>query len=471
MKTKWGIRLLANLFCLLSAGHAYSQDTISPQLKKDIVFEVCALIRENYVFPDTAARICETLQRSLEDGRYGKATDIQALVETLNADFQEVTGDRHLRARSTQSPPKKEPAIRDLVSPFFTYIPRNRRSNYGMPKVEILEGNVGYIEFISFKPLPDPGTERIVRGAMDFLSNCDALIVDLRRNGGGHPNMTEFVSSYFFDEPAQLSSRFMRETNSLKESWTMKDFYSRNLVDVPVYILTSKDTVSAPEVFSYDLQALKRAIIVGETTAGAVNSGRFFTVQNSIQLLIATGYSINPITKTHCEGTGVQPDVPVPSQDALATALELAKKAAAGHRETRAKSVDGHLQEFLSQLEDIEKMAVTDTVRAEGMASELIRHFYEIELMTPYLLLDLGNGYLKKGQENLAIFFLKQGPLYYSGLKEMYAFYNYLAEAYQRNGDHPNAIKCYLEYLKLFPYDDKALKKLNDVIERGKSLT
>jgi len=301
---------------------------------------------------------------------------------------------------------------------------------------------------------------------MDYISNCDALIIDLRNNRGGHTNMREFICSYFFKEPVQLTSTYSRETGSMYKSFTINNFYSQKLVDIPLYILTSKETISAPEIFSYDLQAYKRAFVVGEVTTGSVNSGRFFTIKNSINLLIATGYTVNPVTGTNCEGKGVQPDLEVSSEVALEKALEHAKDAAKEYRIKKEKINNENIHKFESQLNKVQELINTDKVKAEELLRKTIRYYYDIEFLTPYLLLDLAEWYLKRGQVHMAIILLEKGPEYYSGLMEMYIFYRYLTEAHLKIEDEENAIKYYLKYLELFPHDEKTLKKLNTLVEK-----
>ena len=457
--------LLISLMVFIMAGNSLSQDEPTQTDIKNIIQEVYTQLKENYIYPDIATKVCDAIHKSLKDGRYNKVKDWETFTNVLNEDFRRVTDDQHLEASVHKRTFKKERTIKDLVSSSFNSMSYRKKNNFMMPKVEVLEGNIGYIEFTSFKPLPDPETERIVSSAMDFLSNCDALIIDLRRNGGGHTNMREFISSYFFDTPKQLSSTYIRDTGSFYESFTIKDFYNKKLVEVPLYILTSSRTISAPEIFAYDLQTLERAIVVGETTAGSVNSGRFFTIGNSIDLLIATGFTKNPITDSNCEGKGITPDVEATSEEALDVAMSLAKNSAAECRKNKEIKLNEHIDEFLMRLEKVEKRIENDRIVAEKALKQLIKHFYDIEFMTPYLLLDLGDWYLKEGRANMAVIILKQGPGYYSGLMEMYIFYKLLAKAYMEMDDKYNAIKCYLEYLRLFPYDSNTMNKLNDIIE------
>lgn len=451
------------IYVLIITNSIFSQSLISHEEKYEIITEVCSLLREYYVYPEIAEKICDILINSLKDGRYDKATNYDEFTDILNEDLQSVYHDPHLESYWVPESLKDTSKPQNPISISLRYISRHKNSNFGITHVELMDNNVGYLEILTFRPLPNPEAERIVRSAMDFLSNCDALIIDLRQNLGGHVNMLQFLSSYFFEKLTQLSTRYLRETSSTYESWTIKNFYNQRLVDVPLFILTSKSTISAPEIFSYDLQALKRATIVGEVTAGAVNSGRYFSIKNSIQLLITIGYTINPITKTHCEGKGVQPDVVVPAEDALDKALELANIAAEQYRQKKENMVEEYIQKFQSQITEVEKEMVKNFDKAEEMLNKIIRQWYDNKFMNPYLLLDLGDMYLQKDQAQMAILVLKQGPLYYTGAFEMYIFYRMLAEAYLKISDKKNAVKSYAKYLELFPNDSTVIQKLKAI--------
>ena len=95
----------------------------------------------------------------------------------------------------------------------------------------------------------------------------------------------------------------------------------------PVYVLTSKRTFSAAENFAYDLQALKRVVVVGEPSGGGAHPNEVKKLTPHFAMSIAIGRSINPITNADWEGSGVIPDVPVPADRALEKALELARAA------------------------------------------------------------------------------------------------------------------------------------------------
>ncbi|MEZ5163407.1 MAG: S41 family peptidase [Fimbriimonadaceae bacterium] len=146
--------------------------------------------------------------------------------------------------------------------------------------------------------------------AMNFLSNTDAMIIDLRQNGGGDPSGVQVVCSYFFGEkPVHLNSIYFRPTDETHEFWTLENVDAPRFLDKPVYVLVSKRTGSGAEECSYNLQQLKRATIIGEPTWGGANPGGSVRLHDHFSCFIPVGRAINPITKTNWEGSGVIPDI------------------------------------------------------------------------------------------------------------------------------------------------------------------
>jgi C-terminal processing protease CtpA/Prc len=220
--------------------------------------------------------------------------------------------------------------------------------NYGFDKVERFPGNIGYIELRGFTDAENGAAT--VAAAMTFVTNTDALIIDLRRNGGGSPEMVALISSYLFAEPVHLNSLYWREGDRTEDFWTRKDVQGKRYLGKDVYILTSKQTFSAAEEFSYNLQNLKRATIVGETTGGGAHPGGMHRVMSDFAVFVPSGRAINPITKKNWEGVGVIPEIPVPADQALTVArLTALKKAAPTTTDAQIKAA------LLAEIQRLEK--------------------------------------------------------------------------------------------------------------------
>jgi C-terminal processing protease CtpA/Prc len=194
--------------------------------------------------------------------------------------------------------------------------------NCAFEKVEILPNNIGYIKFNAFMDASFCGST--VVAAMGFVAHTDALIFDLRQNGGGQPAMVTMIASYLFDEPTHLIDIYNRKEDATTQNWTLSYLPGPRLTTQPVYVLTSERTFSGAEEFAFDLKNQKRATIVGETTGGGAHPVSGHPVADYFMVDVPFAKSLDPVTKTNWEGTGVQPDVKVPAADALETAQKLA---------------------------------------------------------------------------------------------------------------------------------------------------
>ena len=288
-----------------------------------------AKLDESYVFPETAKRMADTVRARQKRGEYDAVTNGASFARVLTEDFQSVSHDRHLRVNFS---PRALP-VQNGSGPTPEQIAGMRRQmeqmNCGFVKVEQLEGNVGYVKFNMFADPDICGPT--ATAAMNFVANSDALIIDLRDNGGGAPKMVAYICSYLFSQRTHLNDLWTRKTNSTQEFWT-SDVPGKKLGDkVPVYVLTSKRTFSGAEEFTNNLKTLKRATIVGETTGGGAHPVNGQRIDEHFVIGVPFARAINPITKTNWEGTGVEPDVKVPASEALTAAQKLAadKKPAA----------------------------------------------------------------------------------------------------------------------------------------------
>jgi hypothetical protein len=320
------VALIVSLFSpleLLAQGpQAAGADlSIDERARQEIIEGVIKQLNDYYVFPDVAKKMEQSLRERMQKKEYDQVTSARQLASTLTDHLQAVSRDKHLRVFYSAQPIRR-PGERQEPTPEERerYEASVRRMNAGFEKIERLAGNVGYLDLRGFVDAR-MGAETAT-AAMNLLANADALIVDLRRNGGGDPAMVALITSYLFGaEPVHLNDLYWREGNTTHQWWTLPYVPGRRFGDKkPVYVLTSKRTFSAAEEFTYNLKNLKRATIVGETTGGGAHPGGMRKVHDHFGMFVPSGRAINPISKTNWEGTGVTPDVDVPADHALKVA-------------------------------------------------------------------------------------------------------------------------------------------------------
>ena len=291
---------------------------------REIVTKAMELLRANYVFPDQAERAATAIEAKLEAGEYDHLDEI-TLTERLTRDLQEITGDRHLGVRlgGGPGPPRErvpEPEEpRDHEARRLAMRQRGRLDNFGIRRVERLDGNVGYLDVRRVAMPANAGPA--ITAAMELVAGTYALLLDLRHNHGGSPEGVVVWCSYLLDErPTHLNDIFHADTGETRQFWGLPYVPGTRYLDRPVYVLTSGHTFSGGEDFAYTLQALGRAEIIGETTGGGAHPTRPFPISAAVHIGIPFARSINPVTGTNWQGTGVVPDVAVPEAQARDTA-------------------------------------------------------------------------------------------------------------------------------------------------------
>jgi hypothetical protein len=296
--------------------------TIDAATRAKVIDGGVAALNESYVFPETAKKMEEAVRAHQKRGDYDAITDGDDFAKRLTNDFQSVSHDKHLHVmfspasmpdmEAQPSDPKREAEERKEME----------RMNCGFNNAEILESNIGYLKFDFFA---DPGIcGPTAVAAMNFLANVDAIVFDLRENGGGDPKMIAFVSSYLFAERTHLNDLWTRKGDVTDQYWTLPYVPGKRLDGKAAFVLTSSHTFSGGEEFTYNLKTLKRATIIGETTGGGAHPVRGHRITEHFAIGVPFARAINPITHTNWEGTGVEPDVKVPAADALTTAKKLA---------------------------------------------------------------------------------------------------------------------------------------------------
>lgn len=285
--------------------------------KKQVIDGAIDHMRRAYIFEDVAEKMAAALKTHETKGAYEAIAAPREFAETLTRHLQDVSRDKHLRVLYDPAglPQRRVPTAEDRAR----QLAEERRRNFGFQRVERLDGNVGYIELLGFSGSEDVAEAAVP--AMNFLANTDALIFDLRRNGGGSPVTIGLLSSYLFDQVVHLNDFYIRETDTRRQFFTTADVKGRRYgAAKPVFVLTSNRTFSAAEEFTYNLKNLERATIVGETTGGGAHPGGVRRITDHFGIWLPNGRAINPITKTNWEGVGIQPHIPVPAADAMRAA-------------------------------------------------------------------------------------------------------------------------------------------------------
>jgi retinol-binding protein 3 len=301
---------------------------IDAALRTQVIETALKRLVAEYVFPDVARKMEAAIRARMQKREYDGIQSSAALARALTQHLREVSKDKHIEVAYSAAPvpPERDPGKPLDAAARERLAKEGRYTNYGFDRVERLQGNIGYLEMRGFFDVDLGGAT--ASAAMTFLADTDALIIDLRRNGGGEPAMIALVTSYLFDgEPVHLNDLYFRRGDRTQQFWTHsfvpgKRYGKRK----PVYVLTSSETFSAAEELSYNLKNLKRATLIGETTGGGAHPGDEVRLAEHFWMFIPNGKAISPITKTNWEGVGVKPDIEVPADQALLTAQIAAMK-------------------------------------------------------------------------------------------------------------------------------------------------
>lgn len=319
MKTYFKTMLLM-LFVIVQ--NTVAQDTkrlLDTKEKSAIVSAIKTHIEESYIDLDLSNKMIIELDKNLKSDKYKKITSPAEFAKKLTEDLQSISKDLHLNVRYE---PERIAQEKHVVSEEMR-LEREKRTamqmaeiNYGFTEAKILDGNIGYLNLSQFADIKY--AEETATATMDFLSNTNAIIIDLRSNGGGVPSMMQLLSSYFFDEtPILLSDFYERKTNTKTQLYSFANVNGKRSTNKPLYILTSKHTFSAAEAFTYTLKHLDRATVVGEITKGGANRTKRINLNDEFTISVPYIQSIHPVTKANWEGKGVQPNIKTNEKEAF----------------------------------------------------------------------------------------------------------------------------------------------------------
>jgi len=299
----------------------------STQSTSELIKQMEELMLTNYIFLDKAEETNAHLDALLEKNYFDSFTDPQELAQAVTDEMRKITHDKHLRMNAPRIATEDDSERGDALL--------QNVARYAQPMIngiKLLDNNIGYFDMRYFGGADKDYAD--VDMVMKRLVNSDAIIVDMRRNGGGSPRMAQYLTSYFFDQTLLLNRINVRATGESREMWVL-DVEGRKRPDVPVFILTSSRTFSGAEDFSYTMQQHDhRATTVGETSGGGAHPTRYYPLEAGYGVSIPYARTVNPVTKSNWEGVGVIPDVKCTADEAMDKAIVLAEVAAKEYKES-----------------------------------------------------------------------------------------------------------------------------------------
>jgi retinol-binding protein 3 len=307
MKHHVAVSLALFLVCAVASAqqNVSSADThgLSREYIHSTIVSLKDLLTQKYFDTASIPRVLQALDAAELHGDYAQAVDAKDLAYRLDQTLAATVHDKHLAVLANGFYPS---AQTDAPLPRAE---KSRIENYGFKRAEILPGNVGYLEITAFYRANE-GSEPL-QTAMNFVRHTDALILDLRKNGGGSPDTAIQLLSYFFADPDKpLLSIVTREGESMHYA-TLAQKVSYRDETRPLYVLVSSSSWSAGEAVPFILQERHRAIVVGEKTSGAANPAGSWNINHELSVTIPYGYIESAVRKTNWEGQGVLPDMTV----------------------------------------------------------------------------------------------------------------------------------------------------------------
>lgn len=447
--------LLVTVFSTASFSQAIVMYQLDKKQRSIVVNTMVNKINQQYVFPEAGQKAADYISQQLTTGAYAKILDGKTFADKLTEDLQSINHDKHMKVWFNPPPPPPRPGnltspVANLADAKLSKLKRQRsqlEENYGFYKVERLAGNVGYIDFRYFSG--SDKAKSVAISALKLLENTDALIIDMRKNTGGNPDMVRFICSYFLAKNVHLNSLYWREPDITEEYWTLDTVVGKRRIDVPLYVLTSNKTFSGAEELTYNFKTQKRATIVGEVTGGGANPGGEVNINELFSMFMPTGTAINPITKTNWEGSGIMPDVKTSAEQAFDKAYQLAKLAAEKYRLNDLDNKFKQSQQLMTELVQIEQLVKADKAIAINKAEQTLKQGIVDELLDEDQINLMGYEYLVDKQNTaMAIlifsFNVKNFPHSFNA-------FDSLGEAYLKQGNNKLARLNYKKSLLLNP--------------------
>jgi hypothetical protein len=342
------------LIALTNAGllSASANELAHVKQHTEVIKGIQQVMLEHYVFVDKAQQMNQHLDQLIKTQFFDDYIKPQAFASALTKEMRRFSDDKHIGVRPPRIRSETANTSQALQASFFGQHLNNLMQfrSGGFGDVKFFDGNVGYFRLDGFRREDKLQIDPL----MAYLATADAVIVDLRKNGGGG-DIVNYLSSYFLPENIILTSTYTRKTDQTEHTTTVQ-VNGRKRLNVPLFILTSNRTFSAAEAFSYSLQARKRATIIGEVTGGGAHPITGKPLPHGFGFIVPYARSLNPITKTNWQGVGVTPDIKITADKALDKAKEVAKASATQYREKPFNTLEALLNKATLSAADEENV-------------------------------------------------------------------------------------------------------------------
>lgn len=293
MKELLTLILLCSGFCSSCA------QNISTSQKTRIIAKTKELLSSHFISIDKARIIAD----SLNVASFKTISSRSEFVRKLNQLLFHYTSDKHL---SVEYSPHYAKALETNRDDKTEQAAKEKRENYGFENTRMLAGKVGYIKLRYFA---DTGnSKQAAFNALESVRDTKSLMLDLRGNSGGSGSMVQLLCSSFLPTAGEPLLQIIYKRG---DTVTLKTYLDTNrfVYTNPVFIFCDRHTFSAAEAFTFIMKNRGRAIIIGDTTAGAGNiAGPHFLTDGFI-ITIPVGKIVDPLTQKGWEGTGVSPDI------------------------------------------------------------------------------------------------------------------------------------------------------------------
>jgi hypothetical protein len=307
-----------------------------------VLSAVRKIIAEQYVLPERRPALDAVLAEGISSGRYG-VSDPNVLADRINADLQRVGRDKHLNFNYDPARAAMMAAAETPNALSASELARTARAaNHGITELKLLPGNIRYMAYDSFQ-WTGPESAAALEHAMRFLSGGDAVIIDLRRNGGGSPEAVQYLVSHFMEAGRPLVTFHMNGAPTPNTLSTLAEVPAGRTVGKPLYVLTSSGTASAAEEFTGHVNGYRLGELVGSTTAGAGFRNDLVPIPGGFVLSVSVGRAVLASTGRDWEAVGIQPtirtEVPAALEAAQSHALRRLAAQAQGPERTRLEAL------------------------------------------------------------------------------------------------------------------------------------